>query len=102
MVHTTEVTAGEGRGGCVCGGGGEKVGWEVCVRRGRSVCEVEGWEVCVRGEVGVCVYVCVCAGRDERLCKELWENVCARGRGVCEGGKKRVCEREKGAKVCVG
>ena len=48
---------------------GEKLGWEVCVRRGRSVCEGVGWEVCVRGRGGS---VCVCAGRDERLCKEGW------------------------------
>ena len=80
--------------GVVCVGG-EKVGWDVCVRRGRSDCAVEGWEVCVRGRGGS-VCVCVCAGRDERLCKDGWVNVCARGRGVCEGGK------ERGARVCVG
>ena len=49
------------------------------------MCKGERWEC-----------VCVCAGRDERLCKEGWVNVCARGRGVCEGGK------ERGARVCVG
>ena len=53
------------RGRSVC----EGVGWEVCVRRGRGVCEGVGWEVCVRGRGGS---VCVCAGRDERLCKEGW------------------------------
>ena len=101
VVHTTEVTAGEGRGGCVCGGG-EKVGWDVCVRRGSSVCEVEGWEVCVRGRGGsVCVCVYVRGGM--RGCVRRGGRMCVQGGGVCvREGRRELCERERGARVCVG